>query len=156
MAKTNDTWYPATGFYFKVEVAGITDTYDNSFKEVSGLEVEQGSKKLVEGGVNDYTWELPTQVNSGKLVLKRGLCSKKSGLIKWVEQTVATDYSKPISLKNIIVKLYNKNGKPMITWTFNDTRPIKYSVDNFDSQKNELLVETMEFRYTNYKRTYAN
>lgn len=156
MATSEDTWYPATGFYFKVEVAGITDTYDNSFKEVSGLEVEQGSEKLVEGGVNDYTWEIPTQVNAGKLVLKRGLCSKKSGLIKWVEQTVSTDYSKPITLKNIIVKLFNKNGKPMITWTFNNTRPVKYSVDNFDSQKNELLVETMEFKYTNYKRTYAN
>lgn len=156
MATNADTWYPATGFYFKVEVAGITDTYDNSFKEVSGLEIEQGSEKLVEGGVNDYTWELPTQVNAGKLVLKRGLCNTKSALMTWVEDTISSDYSSPITLKNIIVKLFDENGSPLITWTFNDTRPIKYSVDNFDSQKNELLVETMEFRYTFYKRTYAN
>lgn len=156
MATSTDTWYPATGFYFKIEVAGITDTSDNSFKEVSGLDVEQGSEKLVEGGVNDYTWELPTQVNAGKLVLKRGVCSTKSSLITWVEDTIKTDYSTPITLKNIIVKLFDEKGAPMITWTFNDARPVKYSVGDFDSIKNEILVETMEFKYTFYTRTYAN
>ncbi len=156
MATSTDTWYPATGFYFKIEVAGITDTSDNSFKEVSGLEVEQGSEKLVEGGVNDYTWEVPTQVNAGKLVLKRGVCSTKSGLITWVEDTIKTDYSSPITLKNIIVKLFNEKGAPMITWTFNDARPVKYSVGDLDSMKNEVLVETLEFKYTFYSRTYAN
>ncbi|GAB5417897.1 MAG: hypothetical protein Crog4KO_23550 [Crocinitomicaceae bacterium] len=156
MATSSDTWYPATGFYFKIEVAGITDTSDNSFKEVSGLEVEQGSEKLVEGGVNDYTWEVPTQVNAGKLVLKRGVCSTKSGLITWVEDTIKTDYSSPITLKNIIVKLFDEKGSPMITWTFNDARPVKYSVGDLDSMKNEILVETLEFKYTFYTRTYAN
>lgn len=156
MTMSSDTWYPATGFYFKIEVAGITDSTDNSFKEVSGLSVEQGSEKLVEGGVNDYTWELPTQVTASNLVLKRGVCGSKSALITWVEESINTDYSKALTLKNIIVKLFDEKGKPMITWTFNDARPVKYSVSDFDSMKNEILVETIEFKYTFYSRQYAN
>lgn len=156
MAADQDIWYPATGFYFKVEVAGITDTSDNSFKEVSGLSLELGSEKLTEGGVNNYTMELPTQVNSTNLVLKRGVFSKKSNLIKWVEDSINTDYSQALELKNIIVKLFNDQGSPLITWTFNDARPVKYSVTDFDAMKNEVLIETMEFTYTFYTRLYAN
>jgi phage tail-like protein len=151
-----DLWYPATGFYFKIEIAGITDTSENSFKEVSGLSVELGSEKLVEGGVNNYTVELPTQVSASNLVLKRGTLSKKGKLVKWIEDSINTDYSKPLELKNILVKLLNQNGKPLITWTFNNARPVKYQVTDLDSLKNEVLVETMEFTYTFYKRLYAN
>lgn len=156
MADSDEGWYPATGFYFKIEVAGITDTSDNSFKEVSGLSLELGSEKLVEGGVNNFTWELPTQVSSSNLVLKRGVLSKKSKLIKWIETSINTDYSKALELKNIVVKLFSAKGKPMITWTFNNARPVKYQVSDFDSMKNEVLIETMEFTYTFYKRLYAN
>lgn len=156
MAKDDEGWYPATGFYFKIEVEGITDTSDNSFKEVSGLSLELGSEKLIEGGVNNFTWELPTQVSSSNLVLKRGVLSKKSKLIKWIESSINTDYSKALVLKKIVVKLFNPKGKPLITWTFNDARPVKYQVSDFDSMKNEILIETMEFTYTFYKRLYAN
>ena len=156
MAQEKSPWYPATGFYFKVEVAGISDTSDNSFKEVSGLTIEMGSEKLTEGGVNNYTLELPTQVSSSNLVLKRGTLSKKSALIKWIEASINSDYSKPLELKNIIVKLFNEKGKPLITWTFNNARPVKYQVSDLDAMKNEILVETMEFSYTFYRRLYAN
>ena len=156
MADSDDDWYPATGFYFKVEVAGITDTSDNSFKEVSGLSLELGSEKVTEGGVNNFIWELPTQVNSSNLVLKRGACSKGSGLITWVEDSINSDYSTALTLKNIVVKLFNETGDPLITWTFNDARPVKYQVSDFDSMKNEVLIETMEFNYTFYKRLYAD
>ncbi len=156
MAKENDQWYPATGFYFRIEVAGITGTADNNFKEVSGLSIDLGSEKITEGGVNNHTWVLPTQVSPSNLVLKRGVCPKKSNLIKWIEKSINTDYSKPLELKNIIVKLFNQNGKPMITWTFKDARPVKYQVSDFDSMKNEVAIETMEFAYTFYTRLYAN
>jgi len=156
MASTTDTWYPATGFYFIIEVDGITDAVDHSFKEVSGLKVNVGSEKIKEGGVNNYTHELPTQVESSNLVLKRGMLPKKGKLVKWVEESIFTDYTKPLTLKNIVVKLLNQNGKPLITWTFNDARPVKYEATDFDAGKNEVLVETMEFTYTFYKRLYAN
>ncbi|RKQ49459.1 phage tail-like protein [Roseivirga pacifica] len=157
MAKQADTpWYPATGFFFKIEIAGITDTSENSFKEVSGLSLELGSEKLTEGGVNNYIVELPTQVNASNLVLKRGTLSKKGPLVKWVEDSINTDYSKPLELKNINVKLFNQNGNPLITWTFNNARPVKYQVAELDAMKNEVLIETMEFTYTFYKRLYAN
>ena len=81
---------------------------------------------------------------------------KKGKLVKWVEESIFTDYTKPLTLKNIVVKLLNQNGKPLITWTFNDARPVKYETADFDSSKNEVLVETMEFAYTFYKRLYAN
>lgn len=154
--KTEDPWYPATGFYFKIEIAGITDTSENSFKEVSGLSLELGSEKLTEGGVNNYIVELPTQVNSSNLVLKRGTLPKKGALVKWIEESINTDYSKPLQLKNILVKLFNQNGNPLITWTFNNARPVKYQVSELDSLKSEVLIETMEFTYTFYTRLYAN
>ncbi len=155
MGTSGETWYPAVGFYFKVEVAGVTDTADNSFKEVSGLSVELGSEKLTEGGVN-YTVELPTQLNASNLVLKRGVLSSKKGLMTWVEDTINSDYSSAIELKNIIVKLFNDKGSPLITWTFNDARPVKYQVSELESSKSEVLVETMEFTYTFYTKTYAS
>jgi phage tail-like protein len=158
MATVNkDIWYGlATSFYFKIEVAGLTSSAENSFKEVSGLSLELGSEKLVEGGVNNFTWELPTQVAPSNLVLKRGVLGAKSELIGWIEDSITSDYSTPLTLRNIIVKLFDSQGNPMITWTFNNARPVKYTVSELDSTKNEIAIETMEFAYTFYKRTYAD
>ena len=114
-----------------------------------------GSEKLVEGGVNDFTWELPTQVTSSNLILKRGVCGSKTELMTWVEDSINSDYTTALTLKNIILKLYDETGDPLITWTFNDARPVKYSVSDFDSMKNEITIETLEFTYTFYSRLYA-
>ncbi len=150
--KRPDMWYPATGFYFNVKVAGISEKADSRFKEVSGINMEVGSEKLTEGGVNNYTIVLPTQVSSTNLVLKRGMLKKSGGLLEWIEKCITTDYSNPLELKNIDVQLLNSSGQPMVTWTFVDARPVKYLISELDAQKNDVLVETIEFTYTFFKR----
>ncbi len=147
-------WYPLTGFYFKVEVDGIAGTVDNSFKEVGGLSMEVSSDEIKEGG-NNLVLQVPGRMKAQNLVLKRGVVPIQSPLMTWVENTIKSDYSSPITLKTIIVKLLNDKGVPLLTWTFKDVRPVKYQVADFDSQKSEVLVETMEFAYSSYTRAYA-
>ncbi|MFT6844600.1 MAG: phage tail-like protein [Flavobacteriales bacterium] len=149
------TWYPVTGFYFKVEVDGISDAVDNSFKEVEGLSMEMELEEFKEGG-NNQLLQVPKRMKKKNLVLKRGLVPAQSKLMTWVEKTVSSDLSSPITLKTILVKLLNEKGNPLLVWTFNNAYPIKYDLSNLDAMKNDCLVETMEFSYTNFSRKYAS
>ncbi len=71
--------YPPVAFYFSVYINGIRrDAGDNSFQEVSGLNVELETEDVAEGGENRFVHNLPKQIKHPKLVLKRGIAEKKS------------------------------------------------------------------------------
>ncbi|WP_196893057.1 phage tail protein [Aureivirga marina] len=158
-----NTWYPATGFFFQVEVAGFEKDSDLLFKEVTGLNVEVGSEDLVEGGENTFTWSLPKQPKSGTFSLKRGMYAGSSNFTQWVLDTIHTNYTEPITLREIKIKLLDMTGisydnysvdyiKPIVIWTISNARPTKYNVSDLDSMKNEVLWESIEFTYTNYRK----
>lgn len=142
--------YPV-GFYFSLSFEGE----QLGFQEVSGISKEFGVEEVQSGGENRFKYRLPTVVTNTNLILKRALVSEGSKLVKWFEETLDSGLSQPIITKDVSVNLLNSEGHVLITWMFHNAYPVKYSVSDLHSQKNELVIETLELAYT-YFDTVSN
>ena len=65
---------------------------------------------------------------------------------------MATDFTEPISPKDIVVVLNNENGVPLYAWGFANAYPVKWVIDPLDSMKNDYLVESIEFKYQFFRQ----
>ena len=50
------------------------------------------------------------------------------------------------------MSLLEAKGLPIATWVVNDAYPVKWSIGAFDSMKNEIALETVEFAYSYLQR----
>ena len=140
-------YYPPVNFYFTLSFIGIDSTLDYAFQEVSGLTAEMGYEEIQEGGENRFKYKVPNGAKYNNLVLKRGLVTFNSQLATWCKDTVFSDLSSQIKTKNITLMLMNANGKALMTWSFINAWPVKWSVSDLESIKGEISVESIEFAY---------
>jgi phage tail-like protein len=77
---------------------------------------------------------------------------KKSKLTSWIDSTLGGGLIKAIKPVTITLKLLGANKSPVVTWTFANAYPVKWSVSDFNAMENNLSVETLEFAYTYFKR----
>lgn len=141
-------YYPPLSFYFKVEFPNISkNTNDSSFQTVSGLSVEFDVDSIKEGGVNNFEHKLPTRSKSPDLVLKRGLLTN-SEVIKWCRDAFENMIFQPT---DVLVKLLNEKGEPLRTWNIIHAWPRKWTVSDFNSTDNAVVVETLELNYHYFK-----
>lgn len=146
--------YPPVAFYFKVQFrvkSGVLDD-DTSFTDVSGIGRELETEDVVEGGENTFVYRLPKQVKYQKLVLKRGVATKKSMLITWCKAVLEGGFANQIVPRQIQVSLMNAEGKAIRSWDFDNAYPVKWSVDGFSSTKNDVAVEIIELNYSGFTR----
>ncbi|MEO1513379.1 MAG: phage tail protein [Bacteroidota bacterium] len=141
MATTNV--YPPVSFYFKVNFTGGGISAETSFKEVSGLTVDIEVDEVVEGGNLQFRHRLPKTPKYPDLVLKRGLVTDSS-LRTWMEKAINEFTFTPIVLT---VQLLNEQGSPTMSWTVHNARPLKWEISRFDSQSNELALESITLAY---------
>ena len=144
--------YPPPAFYFTVSFGNGSKVADTAFTEVSGIATEIETEALVEGGENRFVHQLPKQVKHGKLEMKRGIAKKISPLVVWCKETLEGEFAKRIETQTIIVKLTGAQGQVLRGWKFNNAYPVKWSVDTFNSTKNEVAVESIAFAYTYSER----
>lgn len=146
------SWYPVTGFYFSVRFVGgattLASATDTSFKEVSGLEMKVETETINEGGVNNYAWKVPKPTTYSNLVLKRGVSPQLSIISTWVKSTMGSVLSSTISPITVIVLLMNEQSIPLSGWACMNAFPVKWKISDFDSMKNEIVIEELEFTYT--------
>jgi phage tail-like protein len=145
--------YPPVAFYFKVSFPGSSEINDTSFKEVSGISIEIETEAIEEGGENRFVHQLPKRAKHGNLVLKRGLTTSSSELFKWVKENIEGDYSALFTTKSIQIDLLGANGDSLNSWICANAYPVKWEIDSFDSTKNDVVIETIEFAYTTLNRT---
>ena len=138
------SYYPPVGFHFKVEVFDLPpNDFDVCFTDVSGLSVEMGTEEIAEGGENRFIQKFPGRAKYSELVLKRGLLVN-SEIVNWVRQCVE-DFT--IEPKNIDVKLLNEAHDPLVTWHVISAYPTKWSVSDFNSTANAVVIESLQFFY---------
>lgn len=142
---------PPVAFYFKVHFVGAVPIMDMSFMEVSGLTMELDTEEIEEGG--GMKRKIPVRMKHGNLVCKRPLKPiALSGLSVWTACSIESDYSVPISLCEAMVTLLGANGEPLCGWLLTDVYPVKWDIASFDSKKNEVAIETIEFAYNRINR----
>lgn len=145
--------FPPLGFFFEVKIDGMDNAADASFQEVSGLEATRDVEEIVEGGMNQYKHKVPTRTTYGNLVLKRGLVVRGTDLATWCEQNLLGGLSKPIEPLDLEVSLLSTaSSKPLMTWNVVRSFPVKWSVSNFKSDDNAIVVETLELAYHGFSR----
>lgn len=145
--------YPPVAFYFKVAFLGLKPKdSDTSFQDVSGIGSEMKTEDYAEGGENRFVHRLPKSVEYKKLVLKRGMATKNSELVKWCSTVLEGGFSKPIKPMSVQVSLMNGAGKIIRSWQFNNAYPVKWEADGFNSTKNDVAIETIELSYNNFSR----
>ncbi|MFK7887697.1 MAG: phage tail protein [Gammaproteobacteria bacterium] len=143
---------PPVAFYFKVAFAATAGMSDTAFQDVSGIESEVTTEDYTELGENRFVHKLPTGVTHPNLVLKRGIASMTSPLVVWCRSVFESGFAKPIVSMPLTVMLLDSGGMPQRTWSFANAFPVKWSVDNFNSTKNEVAIETIELRYSYLNR----
>jgi len=76
--------------------------------------------------------------------LKKGVArvSSAAALYGWIK-TVALNQ---VEKKDVVVRLCDEQGKPIISWKIVNAFPTKLDAPSFDAKSNEVAVESMELR----------
>ena len=122
---------PPTAFYFNVQFLAPFPIPDMAFLEVSGLTMELETIEIEEGG--------------GPKVRLRALSM-------WTTATMQMEYTTPVLTSEIMVTLLGAFGEPTCGWLITDAYPVKWEVGAFDSKKNDVAIETIEFAYYSVNR----
>lgn len=142
-APTAGGYYPPVGFHFKVEFVGIGNDNDVRFQSVAGLSLEYDTESYKEGGENRFEHKLPLRTKYPDLSLKRGMLTD-SKVIKWCLDALQNREFKPAQV-NVI--LLNEEHQPLKTWNIYNAWPKKWSVSDFNSQDNSIVIESLELSY---------
>jgi phage tail-like protein len=125
-------------------VAPFSDTF---FQEVSGISAELSYDEFKPLGSNDEIYYIPKSVTFPNLVLKRGLAPLTSEILNWCLRNV-NSLETSVEVKNVVVTLMGTDFTPIMSWTFYNAIPVKWSVSDFNATKSELAIETIELKYS--------
>lgn len=142
----------ALAFHFSVTFGASPLDPEASFVEVSGVSAEMETESVTEGGRNDFIHRLPKPVKHPSLVLRRGLAPMDSPLVTWCRETLERGLALPIEPRDLQVRLLDRAGETLRQWAFRNAYPVKWEVDAFNSQRNELAMERVELAYSNSVR----
>lgn len=151
-------YVPPPAFSFTVAVAGsgtalqMASAADASFSQASGIEAKIEVEPVREGGENRFAYQLPTVTKSPYLVLQRGYVTAPSFLSEWAAQTVGSTFTTPILTQTLVVLLIGEDRLPLVAWNFDRAWPVRWVTGPFDSQKNQVLTEVLEFSYATVTR----
>jgi phage tail-like protein len=141
--------YPVTGFHFVVYFHGLLpNPVDVSFQSVGGLSVDVETESYAEGGENRFVHEIPKGLKFSTLVLKRGLKSAPSVVSKWCEDAYENFVFKPV---NIIISLLDSHHLPIHNWSVIGAYPTRYEIDEFNAEKGQVVIQTLELKYKYFK-----
>tara|TARA_B110000967_G_scaffold205380_1_gene249803 strand:+ start:108 stop:653 length:546 start_codon:yes stop_codon:yes gene_type:complete len=165
-AKIND--YPALGFNFKVTstyslggnlITGLTKNIlhgpdESFFQSVSGIKATAGESVIVNSGVNNRQYKLPTTTTYPDLKLIRGVAKKSSPLGKWCRTALIKDRSSyVVERRTVNIMLMDRNREDILmAWSFYDCYPKEFEVGAFNADKSELAIETLTLAYSHFSQ----
>lgn len=151
--RISDFLPPPVSFYFSVVFMSVPQFFDISFMEVSGLSTELVTEELKEGGENSFSYQLPTRIKHGNLILKRPVGSAiLDPLESWVADALGGEFVASVHPIDISIYLKDALGIPMRFWYVTNAYPVKWESSQFSSNKNELALETLELAYHKIER----
>lgn len=139
--------YPLPAFHFRVIFSNLHGS-DTSFQEVRGITSEMETEDVPEGGENHFVHRLPKAVKHPLLELKRGLGLAPSPLITWCRGTLESGFARQIRPSLVNVYLLDSQGDPLRGWAFANAYPVKWEIDDFNSTKNDVAIESISLSYS--------
>ena len=115
-----------------------------AFSDVGGLGLELQTEDFVEGGENGTTIRLPKPPKARNLTLKRALSATPKYVIRWARKALEDFDFEPMT---VVVSIIDPDSQPVKTWKFQGAFPVKLSLSDLSSSKNEIVIETLELAY---------
>lgn len=142
---------PPTAFYFNVHFVGPLPIQDMAFLEVSGLTMELETQEIDVGGGNKRSF--PVRQKHGNMVCKRPLQPVAlSSLSVWTGLTLMGGVDEAIVTCDAVITLLGSYGEPTCGWYIRGAYPVKWDIAGFDSKKNDVAMESIEFSYDTVTR----
>src|SRR4051812_39222281 len=133
--------YPLPIYNFRVEVG--PDAV--AFSEVSGLSIHYDvttfKESLLGGGSpGPRVVHMPSQQQAVNVSMKKGVArvSSVAAMYGWIK-TVALNQ---VEKKDVVVRLCDEQGKPLISWKIVNAFPTKLDCPSFDAKSNDVAIES--------------
>lgn len=136
---------PNIGFRFAVMVDGVNNAAFTEFK-LPNLDVQTAD--IQEGGQNTYVHKLPVRVSVGSATLRHGI-TKDLTLLKWYLQVLKGDLDN--ALRQVTVVMYDITHEPVMTWTFRNACPVKWTGPTLKADDNGVAIEEIEFIHQGFE-----
>ena len=137
------TAYPLPVYNYKVEIG--PDAV--AFSEVSGLSIGYETSTYKEspvesGAPGPRVMHMPAQATATNLTLKKGIVRGASvaALYQWISATQINQIEK----KDVVVRLCDEEGAPVISWKVLNAFPTKLDAPTLDANANDVAIESME------------
>jgi len=137
--------YPLPVYNFRVEIGPNAV----AFSEVSGLSIHYEVTTFKEsqtggGSAGPRIIHMPSQPQPVNVTLKKGVARTASvtALYSWMKTVSLNQVEK----KDVVIRLCDEQGKPVISWTVINAFPTKLDGPAFDAKSNEVAVESLELR----------
>ncbi len=143
-----DRGFPVVGYHFVVSIisAGIPNPVDIEFREVSGLKMTRSVTTF--GNMTSVEPVIPRQ----NLILKRGIFTSSSPLtLGNVAESLM--WRNRLLRKDILVSALDSDKVPMNAWIVTNAYLESWEWDGLNADSNELLIESMSFKYSGIKYT---
>lgn len=137
MVSLNDDRF--VSFRFAVAVDGINFA---AFTEFTLPTLTVKTDDITEGGLNTHIHYLPVRVTVGSATLKHGVASDFS-LLNWYMQVLNGDIA--AATRQITVTMFDGARVPLMTWTFREAYPVKWSGPSLKTDGNSVGIEEIEF-----------
>jgi len=135
---------PLLGYRFAVNFlpgGAIPNPLDMGFQKVEGLSSTVSTQPIRQGGLNTITYQLPTGIAAGNLVLSRGIMLRPSPLRAEFQVTMNAFRFFP---GIVLVSMINHTKAPVANWVLRKTYPVRWEISGIDATENAVVVETLE------------
>jgi phage tail-like protein len=134
---------PTDAYLPPAQSALITAIAAGQFSEVTGLGAQLGLLAVAEGGVNDYTHQLPIRHTYPKLVLSRGVV-RDPGLFFWYQAGLTQSIG---ARRDGAIILLTALGIPAVGWIFQGGLASGWNGPSLKASANATAVESIEITH---------
>ena len=154
--------YPILGYKFDVVFLIDKKEYNAAFQSISGISRSSKTQKIQDGGDYESEYHLPSHFSYKDATFKRGVLRNfgynryPAYLQFWFETLGWLNTNRIETAKiQIHVKDFNKNRQRVTveTITLFNAYPTSVTLGELNSQKSEVLIETITLSFSKYTRT---
>jgi phage tail-like protein len=113
------------------------------FQEVAGIGAELEVMPYPEGGVNDYTHQLPVRHNWNRLTMKRGVV-RDLGMWWWYQAGLTQSLG---ARRDGMIMMLTAAGTPAVGWIFRAGLAAKWTGPDLNAQEGAVAIESIEIAH---------
>ncbi|MEE1927546.1 phage tail protein [Streptomyces sp. TRM 70351] len=131
---------PGTSVHFRLQIDGIDL---GAFNTCTGLSVQVETEQRVEGGNNDFVWQLPSRITYPAVTLTRPLTpdsAKVTRFLASLPQQVRRGTAQITALRPNL-------AKTIVEWSLRDVVVVGWTGPSFDPSRSEVATESIELAH---------